>query len=67
MILVILLCSIIAYFLLGIVVLVMIDDRNESLYRWLTSAPLPGLFTMGVACWPIIFGYWVVYKIKEKL
>ena len=48
------LSSLLAWFLLGVLVLSSIDDDEQRLYKWAAAAPFPLLYELIVCLWPVV-------------
>ena len=46
------------WFVVGCGVLAAIDDEDQRLFKWASSAPLPLLYEITVMCWPFIVWLW---------
>ncbi len=47
-----------AWYAIGAAVLCSID-KDQKLYNWLRSCPIPGGFSIGVCLWPILTVLWL--------
>lgn len=51
------------WFFIGCVVLASVDDKNQSLFKWASSAPY-GLYFPTVLAWPVIL--WLLWLDKQS-
>ena len=56
------LIGLLVWFVIGCTVLAAIDDKDTSLYKWASNAPLPLLYELTVMAWPIILLFWIRRK-----
>jgi len=52
------------WFLIGCGALVAVDDEDERLFKWASSAPLPLLYELTVMAWPYIL--WLLWRDKRN-
>lgn len=49
------------WYLIGCAVMVHIDDKNQTLFKWAKQAPLEILFVAFIMAWPYVWFKWSRY------
>lgn len=52
------LIGLLAWFLIGCVVLAIIDDKDRRLFKWAKDCPIPFGYELTVTAWPVILWLW---------
>lgn len=47
------------WFALGCLVLSLIDDEQERLFKWASRCPIPGGYVLVVTLWPVVALVWL--------
>lgn len=59
------LIGLLCWVVVGSVVLTLIDDNEQSLYRWAGEAPY-GLSWLVTFSWPVLLALWLVTRLKPR-